>query len=45
MVVVQKTTGQPLCTDRGIYRQSVDEQFLYIRPQETGTKTDIRWWK
>ncbi|MDO4179713.1 MAG: glycoside hydrolase family 2 TIM barrel-domain containing protein [Bacteroidales bacterium] len=34
------------CTDLGIYRQSVDEQFYsYIRPQETGTKTDIRWWK
>lgn len=32
--------------DLGIYRQSVDEQFYsYIRPQETGTKTDIRWWK
>ena len=30
----------------GIYRQSVDEQFYpYIRPQETGTKTDVRWWK
>ena len=30
----------------GIYRQSVDEQFYpYIRPQETGTKTDIRWWR
>lgn len=34
------------CTDLGIYRQSVSEQFYsYIRPQETGTKTDIRWWK
>ena len=34
------------CTDLGIYRQSVDEQFYpYIRPQENGTKTDIRWWK
>ena len=33
-------------TDLGVYRQSVDEQFYsYIRPQETGTKTDIRWWK
>ena len=33
-------------TDLGIYRQSVNEQFYsYIRPQETGTKTDIRWWK
>ncbi len=31
--------------DLGIYTQSVDEQFYpYIRPQETGTKTDIRWW-
>ena len=32
--------------DLGIYRQSVTEQFYpYIRPQETGTKSDIRWWK
>ena len=32
--------------DLGIYRQSVSEQFYpYIRPQENGTKTDIRWWK
>ena len=30
----------------GIYRQSVEEQFYpYIRPQETGTKTDIRYWR
>ena len=33
------------CTFIGEYTQSVDEQFYsYIRPQETGTKTDIRWW-
>ena len=33
-------------TDLGIYRQSVTEQFYpYIRPQENGTKTDIRWWR
>ena len=32
--------------DLGNYSQTVDEQFYsYIRPQETGTKTDIRWWK
>lgn len=32
-------------TDLGIYHQSVSEQFHpYVRPQETGTKTDIRWW-
>jgi len=30
----------------GIFKQTVTEQFYpYIRPQETGTKTDIRWWK
>lgn len=30
----------------GIYQQSADEQFYpYIRPQETGTKSDIRWWQ
>ncbi|MBM6993079.1 MAG: DUF4981 domain-containing protein [Prevotella sp.] len=30
----------------GIYRQNADQQFFpYIRPQETGTKSDIRWWK
>lgn len=32
-------------TSIGKYAQTVDEQFYsYIRPQETGTKTDIRWW-
>ena len=32
--------------DLGVYRQSVAEQFYpYMRPQETGTKTDLRWWK
>ncbi len=30
----------------GIYRQSVAEQFHpYVRVQETGTKTDVRWWR
>ena len=30
----------------GIYNQTADEQFWkYVRPQETGTKTGIRWWK
>ena len=29
----------------GKYRQYVSEQFYpYIRPQETGTRTDLRWW-
>jgi beta-galactosidase len=30
----------------GIWRQTADEQFYpYIRPQETGLKGDIRWWR
>ena len=30
----------------GIYDQTVSAQFYpYIRPQETGTKSDIRWWR
>ena len=30
----------------GIYSQTAEEQFFpYIRPQETGTKSDIRWWQ
>lgn len=30
----------------GIYTQTADEQFFpYIRPQETGTKSDLRWWQ
>ena len=36
------------CTSQniGIYNQSADEMFHpYVRPQESGPKTDIRWWK
>ena len=30
----------------GRYRQSVTSQFYpYIRPQENGNKTDLRWWR
>lgn len=30
----------------GRYSQQVADQYYpYIRPQETGTKTDIRWWR
>ncbi|MDE5745538.1 MAG: DUF4981 domain-containing protein [Paramuribaculum sp.] len=32
--------------DLGIYSQTVEEQFYpYIRPQENGNKTDIRFWQ
>lgn len=34
------------CSPVGLYEQTVTEQFYpYIRPQENGTKSDIRWWK
>lgn len=30
----------------GVYKQTADEQFYpYVRPQETGLKTDVEWWK
>lgn len=29
----------------GLYKQNVAEQFHpYVRPQETGSKTEVRWW-
>ena len=32
-------------TQLGLYSQTVDEQsYSYIRPQENGNRTDIRWW-
>ena len=34
------------CMLIGLHKQTADEQFFpYIHPQETGTKTDIRWWR
>ena len=34
------------CSPVGLYEQTVSEQFYpYVRPQETGNKTDIRWWQ
>ena len=34
------------CMRLGIYSQDAKEQYFpYIRPQESGTKSDIRWWK
>jgi beta-galactosidase len=30
----------------GLYRQTVDQQFFpYVVPQETGNKTDVRWYR
>lgn len=43
---VENYSDRKTATDLGIYHQTVDEQFYaYIRPQENGTKSDIRWWK
>ncbi len=37
-----RNNSQPV----GIYRSTADEMFYpYIRPQETGTMTDLRWWR
>lgn len=43
---IENYADRNCCTDLGIYKQCVDEQFHpYIRPQENGNKTDIRWWQ
>ena len=43
---IENYADRKTCTDLGIYNQQVSDQFYaYIRPQETGTKSDIRWWK
>lgn len=43
---VENYNDRNYSSDLGVYRQSVADQFYsYIRPQENGTKTDIRWWK
>jgi beta-galactosidase len=43
---IENYSDRKYSADIGLYNQSVTEQFYpYIRPQETGNKTDIRWWK
>ena len=43
---VENYADRKEAADLGIYCQSVSSQFYpYIRPQETGTKCDIRWWQ
>ncbi len=43
---VENYVDRKMSQNIGIYTQTADEQFYpYIRPQETGTKSDIRWWK
>ncbi|MDO4160441.1 MAG: glycoside hydrolase family 2 TIM barrel-domain containing protein [Prevotellaceae bacterium] len=43
---IENYSDRKLSQNIGIYSQTADEQFYpYIRPQETGTKSDIRWWE
>lgn len=43
---IENYSDRKVVTDLGLYDQKVSDQFYpYIRPQETGTKSDIRWWK
>ena len=43
---VENYTDRNSNTFVNLYKQTVAEQFYpYIRPQETGNKTDVRWWK
>lgn len=43
---IENYTDRKAATDIGRYHQMVGTQsYPYIRPQETGTKSDIRWWR
>ena len=43
---IENYSDRKECMRIGIYSQTADEQYFpYIRPQESGTKSDIRWWK
>ena len=43
---IENYGDRKLSQNIGIYKQTADEQFYpYIRPQHTGLKGDIRWWK
>ncbi|MBR3472655.1 MAG: DUF4981 domain-containing protein [Prevotella sp.] len=43
---VENYADRKLSQRVGIYEQTADEQFYpYIRPQETGLKSDVRWWQ
>lgn len=42
---IENYSDRKECMRVGLYRQSADEQYFpYMRPQESGTKSDIRWW-
>ena len=43
---IENYSDRKECMRLGIYNDDADNQYFpYIRPQESGTKSDIRWWK
>ncbi len=43
---VENYSDRKMSQNIGIYSLTADEQFWpYVRPQETGSKCDIRWWQ
>lgn len=43
---IENYTDRCMSQNIGIYQQTADEQFFpYVRPQDSGSKCDIRWWK
>ncbi|MDO4931767.1 MAG: glycoside hydrolase family 2 TIM barrel-domain containing protein [Prevotellaceae bacterium] len=43
---VENYADRKMSQNIGIYSLTADEQFFpYVRPQETGSKCDIRWWR
>lgn len=43
---VENYSDRKDCMRIGVYTDDADNQYFpYIRPQESGTKSDIRWWK
>lgn len=43
---IENYSDRKLSERIGLYSLTADQQFFpYMRPQETGTKSDIRWWK
>ncbi len=43
---IENYADRKLSEHIGIYEQSVaDNYYQYVRPQESGTRSDLRWWK
>ncbi len=43
---IENYSDRKECMRLGIYEDDADNQYFpYVRPQESGTKSDIRWWK